>query len=177
LEKSLEFWRDEFVRGGKDPEKEGYLYAVRHNYGTVGKRQSYTPYACAKIIEMKIKFSEELHGCPFRISDRNSLKTVLKEKELGESDIREVFQLLDEKSYTEACKRVFLATHPGHQGQHTQNHPNKYFDQSFFYNQKKLKTNEVAQNVLPKPNIKTTTVVVNVENQNPNTNDSMDIGL
>jgi DNA primase large subunit len=47
----LEFWRDELERkGGRNFDKE-FAYNIKHSYGTVGKRTSYSPYACRKIID------------------------------------------------------------------------------------------------------------------------------
>lgn len=52
LEQAIEFWKDELGnRGGRNFEKD-YAYNIKHSYGTVGKRTSYTPYSCAKIEDM-----------------------------------------------------------------------------------------------------------------------------
>lgn len=51
LEAALEFWREELeTRGGRNFDKE-FAYNFKHSYGSVGKRTSYTPYACHKIID------------------------------------------------------------------------------------------------------------------------------
>lgn len=51
LDAVLEFWRDELERkGGRNFDK-NYAYQIKHAYGTVGKRTSYTAYSCSKIID------------------------------------------------------------------------------------------------------------------------------
>jgi DNA primase large subunit len=51
LDAVLEFWREELERkGGRNFDK-NYAYQIKHAYGTVGKRTSYTAYSCAKIID------------------------------------------------------------------------------------------------------------------------------
>jgi len=51
-----------------------------------GKQQSYSPYSCQKIIEMNISSSDDLHGRPFQMLERNKLQTMLLEKGLIKRD-------------------------------------------------------------------------------------------
>ena len=51
MEEALRFWRAEFapkMPGDKFDKEHGYM--IRHNYGKEGKRTSYTPHSCVKII-------------------------------------------------------------------------------------------------------------------------------
>ncbi len=51
MEEALRFWRAEFAAkmpGDKFDKEHGYT--IRHNYGKEGKRTSYTPHSCVKII-------------------------------------------------------------------------------------------------------------------------------
>ena len=52
LEENLKMWRMEFSRGTIPVDKfeKEYAYNIRHSYGKEGKRTSYTPYSCLKII-------------------------------------------------------------------------------------------------------------------------------
>ena len=54
-------------------EKE-YAYNIRHSYGLEGKRVSYTPYTCEKIINMNVPMGRECHGCPFKTYSEENLR-------------------------------------------------------------------------------------------------------
>eukprot|EP01125_Pyxidicula_operculata_P020534 TRINITY_DN7608_c0_g1_i1.p1 TRINITY_DN7608_c0_g1~~TRINITY_DN7608_c0_g1_i1.p1 ORF type:complete len:466 (-),score=86.95 TRINITY_DN7608_c0_g1_i1:189-1586(-) len=135
LEKSLEFWRDEFTKGGRNFEKD-YEYNIKHSYGTVGKRTSYTPYACQKIINMEVS-GDTTHGCPYKHNDKNTLRNLLKQKGLVAGEISVVIGLVEQYHYMEACKSVFDYTHPGVDMNFSLQHPNRYIDSSIKYYKQK----------------------------------------
>jgi DNA primase large subunit len=135
LEAALEFWREELEgRGGRNFDKE-FAYNFKHSYGSVGKRTSYTPYACHKIID-EPAVEGGVHGCPFKTSknDKGQLKSLLQVKEVSGEEIQEIFKLSNEGQYQMACKCLFDRQHPGHGFPiESMNHPNRYFDLSLQY--------------------------------------------
>jgi len=74
LADALAFWKASFARR-TPPEKfdKEYAYNIRHNYGKEGKRTTYTPYGCIKIIQSAPGPGDH-HGCPFRQFDEAHLK-------------------------------------------------------------------------------------------------------
>eukprot|EP01126_Amoeba_proteus_P002192 TRINITY_DN10686_c0_g1_i1.p1 TRINITY_DN10686_c0_g1~~TRINITY_DN10686_c0_g1_i1.p1 ORF type:complete len:274 (+),score=59.28 TRINITY_DN10686_c0_g1_i1:1381-2202(+) len=144
LEQALEFWREELgVKGGRNFDKD-YSYGIKHTYGMVGKRTSYVPYSCDKIINMT-PGEGEYHGCPFRLWDRSVLRSALINRGLSSTDVVQVVEQVSSHNYNLACRLVFDFTHPGNQSEHQQNHPNKYFDEStkFFKEKDESKKNPV----------------------------------
>jgi DNA primase large subunit len=134
LEDSLEFWRREIVQKyGEDGwRKKGYAYNIKHNYGMEGKRASYTPHSCQKIINFDVLPSDD-HGCPFRHRENSSLMQQFHEAGIRDNDVvNEIMHLVRERHYQEACKRYYDALHP-EAIEYIQNHPNKYFEESMAY--------------------------------------------
>ncbi len=64
LEESLRFWKTEFSKGSISVDKfeKEYAYNIRHSYGKEGKRTSYTPYSCLKIITSHMPGNNDYHG-------------------------------------------------------------------------------------------------------------------
>jgi DNA primase large subunit len=53
MEDSIKLWRTEFTKKmTNDKFERGYVYNIRHSYGKEGKRADYTPWSCARIINM-----------------------------------------------------------------------------------------------------------------------------
>jgi DNA primase large subunit len=144
LKQALIFWESEFTKAGLNFEKD-YSYSVRHNYGTVGKRTSYCPYSCTKIINMPV-MAEEHHGCPYKRADKTYLRKLLMDNSLDPNDIENVIKI-STQSPMEACREVFVLSHPGYQIEEII-HPNKYFDASMdYYQQKEKFMNQQPSNV------------------------------
>mmetsp|Transcript_24278 Transcript_24278/g.34262 ORF Transcript_24278/g.34262 Transcript_24278/m.34262 type:complete len:493 (-) Transcript_24278:370-1848(-) len=133
LNDALVFWREQFSRR-TPPDKfnKEYAYNIRHNYGKEGKRTSYTPYGCLKIIQGAPAPGDH-HGCPFRHFDEQNLKSKLRSKRVGKTEIDEITELVKGMHYQVACQKYFSATHNGHVGENVGNHPNAYFDDSVAY--------------------------------------------
>ncbi|KAL3822623.1 hypothetical protein ACHAXA_006408 [Cyclostephanos tholiformis] len=75
LEEHTLYFQREFTRimTGEQFNKQ-YAYSIRHTHGKEGKRASYTPYNCTRIILGNPPQSgAEHHGCPFRHYDDASL--------------------------------------------------------------------------------------------------------
>eukprot|EP00808_Paulinella_micropora_P016238 g27061.t1 len=139
LDDALHFWRSSFApKTPPDKFDKQYAYNVRHNYGKEGRRTSYTPYGCMKIIQATPGPADH-HGCPFRHSERPTLRAKLGERRVPGHVAKEILQLVEGQHYQLACRKYFEATHPG-AGAHAEevgNHPNKYFDASLKYWQEK----------------------------------------
>eukprot|EP00026_Physarum_polycephalum_P007912 Phypoly_transcript_07983.p1 GENE.Phypoly_transcript_07983~~Phypoly_transcript_07983.p1 ORF type:complete len:500 (+),score=82.21 Phypoly_transcript_07983:190-1500(+) len=132
LENALLFWKSEFSRGvGPDVFEKTYAYNIRHNYGKEGKRESYTPYACLKIIDA-IPAPGEVHGCPYRQNVDALTKDLQTFGCLSDGNINQVVSLAREGHFQLACARHFELLHPGATLLKL-NHPNQYFVESQRY--------------------------------------------
>lgn len=133
LNDALIFWREQFSRRTPaDKFNKEYAYNIRHNYGKEGKRTSYTPYGCLKIIQSAPAPGDH-HGCCFRHFDEQNIKAKLRSKKVNSSTIDEITELVKGMHYQVACQKYFTATHNGHVGDNVGNHPNAYFDESVAY--------------------------------------------
>lgn len=133
LQDALIFWKTAFARRTA-PEKfdKEYAYNIRHNYGKEGKRTTYTPYGCIKIIQSTPGPGDH-HGCPFRQFDEAHLRSTLRLKKVTQQAIDEIMALVKNNHYQIACQRYFAATHNGIVPETVGNHPNSYFDASEKY--------------------------------------------
>lgn len=83
-----------------------YAYHIRHSYGKEGKKESYTPYSCQKII-MQMPGASEDHGCPFRCFNRESLVNTLRSYGCSGSQIEAILVEVDEKRWGVRCTRAW----------------------------------------------------------------------
>eukprot|EP00794_Sanderia_malayensis_P004885 gene4885-5525_t len=158
LEEALIFWRTEFTKA-MDPDKfdKQYAYNVRHSYGKEGKRASYTPYSCMKIITGNQPGPGDSHGCPFKHSDPDILIKRLQMYKVSRDGIDEIVNLVKGSHYQIACAKYFELTHKVQDGSNISiNHPNHYFDESvkLLKNIKIDPTNE-KHKIRPAPLVKT----------------------
>ena len=129
LEDSLHYWRDGFSQKiDADKFEKMYAYNIRHNYGVVGKRTSYTPYSCIKIITSNVG-PDDAHGCPFKHSDMSHLKQQLLAWNVPTADINKMAEYVAQGHFQLACGKYFQLTH-GMQNDVNINHPNQYFVES-----------------------------------------------
>jgi DNA primase large subunit len=129
LEDSLRYWKDGFSqKTDADKFEKVYAYNIRHNYGAVGKRTSYTPYSCIKIITSNVG-PDDAHGCPFKHSDASHLKQQLLAWNLPTADINKVAEYVTQGRFDLACTKYFEVTH-GVQSDGVIGHPNQYFKES-----------------------------------------------
>ena len=131
LEESLRFFRTEFSRGTISVDKfdKEYAYNLRHSYGKEGKRTSYTPYSCLKIITSHMPGNNDYHGCPYKHFERDFLKQKLKQYGRSEDEIKQIMDLSDSNNYQIACQRYFEFSHKTDEIVPI-NHPNQYFESS-----------------------------------------------
>jgi DNA primase large subunit len=143
MEESLLFFQRAFAKV-TSPEgfQKQYAYGIRHMYGKEGKRASYTPYPCPKIILGNPPQSGDHHGCPFRHYDDNHLAQVLGSLSLGDKNA--ILSLKKNHNYQLACAKHFEVLHPHAastpdvQLDNVGNHPNAWFAASVSYHSKKL---------------------------------------
>jgi len=147
LEDSLAYWKNEFMKGGKTSEQfdKQYSYNIRHSYGMEGKRTSYTPFSCMKIIN-STPVGDQGHGCPYKHWDANHLRGALQSLRLNSSTIAEVLDKAKNQHYQIACLQVYEALHPGGTVD-SLNHPNQYFLDSVRYHEAKEQDQQQASNV------------------------------
>ncbi|CAF0760455.1 unnamed protein product [Brachionus calyciflorus] len=131
LEESLKFWRNEFSKGSISVDKfeKEYAYNIRHSYGKEGKRTSYTPYSCLKIITSHMPGNNDYHGCPFKHFEREFLKQKLKQYGRSQDETNQIMDHADSNNYQIACQRYFEFAHKTEEIVPI-NHPNQYFEQS-----------------------------------------------
>ena len=128
VDEALKFFQKKYEK--KTPidkfEKE-YAYNIRHSYGLEGKRVSYTPYTCEKIINMNAPMGRECHGCPFKTYSIENLRKILNTCNLTPLDIEEILSKKKTNEYQLACVKYFEGKFPKIQGEGIGIHPNKYF--------------------------------------------------
>eukprot|EP00978_Attheya_sp_CCMP212_P015510 scaffold39980_cov50-Attheya_sp.AAC.1 len=141
MEESLMFFQREF---GKiitaEQFNKNYSYNIRHMYGKEGKRASYTPYNCMKIILGNPPQSGDHHGCPYRHYDDTHLSSLLTKMNIGTPADRDAIMAHKKAQNPQlACVRHFEAVHPaatsvkGVTLDNVGNHPNAWFAGSVSY--------------------------------------------
>lgn len=133
LTESLKFWQTSF-QPKVDPEKfmKQYAYSIRHNYGQEGKRVSYTPYSCVKIITSVSAQVGDCHGCPFQRSNLDLLAQSLRTTTTASAaQIDAVVDGAKKHHYQISCGKYFKLVH-GLADDYpiAINHPNEYFEES-----------------------------------------------
>lgn len=139
MEDALLFFQRHFsIVTGEKFQKE-YAYGIRHMYGKEGKRASYTPYNCSKIIMGNAPNAGDHHGCPYRHYDEQSLRSLLQRLKIGnEQDRRNILAHKSKGDFQLACQKHFEVAHPkalAHDGimENVGNHPNAWFRASVQY--------------------------------------------
>lgn len=144
MEESLLFFQREFSKiMTTDQFHKNYAYNVRHMYGKEGKRASYTPYNCQKIIMGQAPQAGDHHGCPFRHYDEQHLASLLQKMSVGTPAERsDILRLKRTNNFQLACLKHFEAMHPGAASMpnvdlvNLGNHPNAWFSASTSYHLK-----------------------------------------
>jgi DNA primase large subunit len=147
LEEHTLFFQREFTRiMSSEQFNKQYAYSIRHTHGKEGKRASYTPYNCVKIIMGNPpQGGAEHHGCPYRHYDDASLGALLGQLKIGSAFDRDaIMSHKRDGNFQLACARHFEAAHPGAASlggtvnlDGVGNHPNAWFSSSVSYHNAK----------------------------------------
>ena len=141
MEEHTMFFQKEFTKimTGEQFQKQ-YGYSIRHMHGKEGKRASYTPYNCMKIVMGNPPGGGEHHGCPYKHYDDENLSALLGKLKIGGVAEREsIMKLKREGNPNLACTRHFEIMHPnagsvdGVSLEGVGNHPNAWFSASKKY--------------------------------------------
>ena len=129
LDDALTYFERMFV--GKDFNKE-YSYNFRHMYGKEGKRQSYPPYTCSKIINSNAPNANEHHGCPYKHSTVQDVSQMLTKLGVDQSKQKPIMAQQKSHNYQLACVEHFKVVYPGVMATENNfgNHPNAWFASS-----------------------------------------------
>lgn len=145
-EDAMNFWRDEFTKkidSGKF--EKDYAYNIKHMYGLVGQRTSYSPYSCLKIINSSVGPGEQ-QGCPYKHWDPVYLRSKLNEVGISSEGkylsfnlannfermllgVEDIVDAATKGHFQIACGKYFQYTH-GQENKNGINHPNQYFEDS-----------------------------------------------
>lgn len=109
MEESLKFWRSAF-RAKIEPDQfeKRFAYNIRHSYGREGKRTSYTPFSCLKIITTNQPGQGDYHGCPFRHTDPQILRQRLQSiPQLHSEQVDLIVGKAKDRHYQLACRDFF----------------------------------------------------------------------
>ncbi|KAL7533420.1 hypothetical protein ACHAXR_008736 [Thalassiosira sp. AJA248-18] len=146
LEEHTLFFQREFTRIMTSEQfNKGYSYSIRHMHGKEGKRASYTPYNCTKIILGNPPQSGvEHHGCPYKHYDDANLSALLGKLKIGNMGDRDaIMALKKDGNFQLACAKHFEVMHPaaasvdGVSLDGVGNHPNAWFSSSVSYHNAK----------------------------------------
>lgn len=146
LEEHTLFFQREFTRimTSEQFNKE-YSYNIRHMHGKEGKRASYTPYNCTKIIlGNQPQSGAEHHGCPYKNYDDANLSALLGKLKIGSVSDRDAIMTYKKGGHFQlACQKHFEVMHPaaasvdGVKLDGVGNHPNAWFEASVHYHNAK----------------------------------------
>jgi len=143
MDDALLFFQRHFSLVTGEQYQKQYAYNVRHMYGKEGKRGTYTPYSCSKIIAGIVSPSAgDHHGCPYKHYDTEHLSLLLQKLQIGTpKDRNAILSLQKSKHYNLACQKQFEVMHPNALGMdisldNVGNHPNAWFRGSVAYGEK-----------------------------------------
>ena len=146
VDEALKFFQKKYEKKTLiDKFEKEYAYNIRHSYGLEGKRVSYTPYTCEKIINMNGPMGRECHGCPYKTYSADNLRKILSTCNLNPLDIEEIISKKKNNEYQMACVKYFEGKFPKVQGEGIGIHPNRYFSSAMKAMKNinnKVKTNE-----------------------------------
>ena len=141
MEDALAFFQRQFSNMTGEQFTKEYAYNIRHMYGREGKRATYTPYSCSRILNGNAPSGGEHHGCPYKHYDTQHLGQLLQKLNVGtQSDRSEILNLQKTHQYQLACQKHFQVMHPDAASRpevpldNVGNHPNAWFRASVAYN-------------------------------------------
>jgi len=146
MEEHMLFFQREFTKIMTSEQfNKNYAYNIRHTHGKEGKRATYTPYNCMKIIfGNPPQTGVEHHGCPYKHYDDQNLSALLTKLKIGGlSDRDAIMAHKKEGNFQLACTKHFEVMHPaatsveGINLDGVGNHPNAWFSASVQYHNAK----------------------------------------
>jgi DNA primase large subunit len=156
LDDSMAFFQRHFTKVTGEQFQKQYGYNIRHMFGKEGKRATYTPYSCSKIILGNAAPAHgEHHGCPYKHYDVDHLGRTLQKLKIGtQQDRSAIVKLKQEGQFQLACLKQFQVQHPKAMERNNMsldnvgNHPNAWFRASLEYSKDgvALSTLEAAGN-------------------------------
>ena len=152
MEDAIVFFSRHFTSVTNEKFQKEYAYNIRHMYGKEGKRATYTPYNCTKVIlgNAPTGGNGEHHGCPYKHYDVDHLDMILKEVHIhNAADRNEILKLKQSHQYQLACVKQFEVQHQKYSSSSSSsngnvivdtsmldnvgNHPNAWFRASIYY--------------------------------------------
>lgn len=146
MEESLQWWKNEFTRGGQmDSDKfdKNYTYNIKWVYGKAGRMKAASAMSCSTVINLEYPSHDQTHGCPFKVLDEPKITSLLKgwlakanvPLEANEGRLKEIIRKAtgQTREFQLACVDWFTLMHEGHSGEGVGNHPNSYFTESVGY--------------------------------------------
>lgn len=140
LEEALVFWKKSFAsKCGEEAFQKNYAYNIRHNYGKEGKRADYTAYSCMKIITSNQPTAADCHGCPFKHSSRDGLRSYLSKytcrssgsaPALNAAQVEEIVELASKQHYQVACSRLLECSRKLSASSEPVLYPSKFYELS-----------------------------------------------
>jgi DNA primase large subunit len=141
LDDALTYFERQFALS-KNFQKE-YSYNFRHMYGKEGKRASYPPYSCSKVINSNTPNANDHHGCPYKHSSVSHVTQLLQKMGVAPPQRTGIIALQQSHHYQLACLEHFKVMHPdisssrGVSMDNVGNHPNAWFQASVSYTHQK----------------------------------------
>ena len=139
MDDALQFFQKHFTKVTGEEFQKQYAYNIRHMYGKEGKRATYPPFGCTKIIMGNAApAAGEHHGCPYRHYDADHLTRTLQKLNIGTPQDRSaILRLKKEGNFQLACQKQFDVQHPKAVEKipldDVGNHPNAWFRASVAY--------------------------------------------
>lgn len=159
MEDALAFFQRQFSNLTGEQFTKEYAYNIRHMYGREGKRATYTPYSCSRILNGNAPSSSgEHHGCPYKHYDTQHLGQLLQKLNVGTpSDRSEILSLQKTHNYQLACQKHFQVMHPEAASRpevpldNVGNHPNAWFRASVAYHMDPSNNKEAKKEAVVTP--------------------------
>lgn len=131
LDEAMAFFREEFTQKiDSDKFEKQYAYNIRHMYGKEGKRTEYSAFSCASIILNNPPSHDDCHGCPFKHSTEDGLKSILKANKIKSEHIDEMVALSKINQFDKACSLHWEVSRGQEKGSIPSliSHPNQYYE-------------------------------------------------
>ncbi len=144
LDDSVNFWRTEFTKKiTTEVFQKRYLYNIRHNYGSEGKRADYTPWSCTKILNLPPPAEGQYHGCPFKTFSSDRILPLLRQYGVSDATLSIIMRAKETFQYELACLKLFEELNPG--TGNAGSSPHAFFVETFNAHRNKAKHQQQAK--------------------------------